>query len=346
MRSRRWARGVVVLALAVSLVFSVVAALGMGSVTVSPGTVLDVVLRRGHLVEGAQVTVIDDRIVWELRLPRVLAAAAAGSVLAQCGALLQATTRNELADPYLLGISGGASAGAVVALLTGWSLPGSGPAVGVSLAAFVGGMVALAAVLALATGRSGDLPPGRTVLAGVTVSQLAAAVTSTVIMVFADQDGVRMMLAWTFGSFAGVRAPAAWALSLLAVITAVACLWAARTMDAFAFGDLSAASLGVEVRRARWLVCVGCALVVAGTVAFAGPIGFVGLTVPHVLRRLVGVRHGVLLPACAVGGALLLLWADTVARTVGAGQEVPIGVVTALVGAPVMAILLRRRVAA
>ncbi|MBW3085473.1 Hemin transport system permease protein HmuU [Austwickia sp. TVS 96-490-7B] len=320
-----------------------VLALGAGAVAIPADRVVQVVLRRTWLIDGAQVGAIDDRIVWELRLPRVIAAVAVGAVLAQCGTVLQSVTRNDLADPYLLGISSGASVGAVAAVLNGWSLPGAGPVGAVTLAAFVGAIAGLLAVLALATGRAGDLPTGRTVLAGVAVAQVAGAIVSFAIMVLADHDTARLALSWTFGSFTGVRAGDAVALMVLAVLTTVGVTGMARTLDAFAFGEVTAQALGVDVRRTRWALLVGCALAAAGTVALVGPIGFVGLTVPHILRVLIGPGHAALLPASAVGGALLLLVADTVARTVASGQEIPVGVVTSLIGAPVLAVLLRRR---
>lgn len=331
------------LALVLLLLVSTIVVLGMGSVHLPPGEVLGVVTRRLGLTEGQDVTVVADRIVWELRLPRVLAAVAVGAGLSQCGCVLQALTQNELADPYLLGISSGAAVGAVCALILGWTVPGLAPGVAIGVTAFVGAIVALVLVLGLATGRSGSLPPTRTILAGVAVGQLAGAFTSFVVLVFGGTSGAREVLAWTLGSFAGVRTGSAVFVLGLAVVTVVALTAGARVLDAFAFGETSARALGISVEKVRWSLFIGCALVTAGTVAVVGPIGFVGLTIPHIMRLVVGPLHRVLLPLSAVAGGLLLLWSDTVARAAAPGREIPVGVVTALVGAPVLVVLLRRQ---
>ena len=206
--------------LAATLIATGVLVLGVGSVAIPAGDVLDVVLRRMWL-SHADVAPITDRIVWELRLPRVLAATAVGAGLALCGAALQALTGNDLADPYLLGISSGAALGAVGTIVLGWSVPGVSPGLTTSAGAFVGALVSLVLVLALAAGRSGDLPPARTILSGVAVAQLAGAGTSLLVMVFGDRQGARDVLAWTLGSFAGVRTVTAWVLVAGAVLAVI-----------------------------------------------------------------------------------------------------------------------------
>ncbi|MDO5628979.1 MAG: iron chelate uptake ABC transporter family permease subunit [Mobilicoccus sp.] len=331
------------LALSALLALSAITALGVGAATVPVADVIGVLARRLHLIAGENVTVLADRIVWQLRLPRVVAAAAVGAALALCGVVLQSLTRNELADPYLLGLSNGAAVGAVTVLVFGVGVGAATRGVAVGVGAFVGALAALALVLALATGRSGELPPSRTILAGVAVGQLAGAYTSLAIIVFGERDAARQVLTWTLGSFAGVRWPSALVLLALAVATTASVLWCARSLDAFAFGEVSARSLGVPVTTLRWTLLVGCALVTAGTVAVVGPIGFVGLTVPHIVRLLVGPGHAALLPLSALTGAVLMLAADTAARTVAGAQEIPVGVVTAAIGAPVLVWLLRRQ---
>lgn len=338
-------RGAAVLAvvLALLLLGSVLVAVGLGSVRLPPADVAAVVLRRMHLVAGDGVSAIDDRIVWQLRLPRVVATAAVGAVLALCGVVLQALTRNDLADPYLLGISSGAAVGAVLVLVFGVGLSSLALPAAMTLASFVGGLVALALVLAMATGRGGDLPPSRTILAGVAVAQLAGAFTSLAIMVFGERDLARQVLSWTLGSFASVRWTQALALLVLGLVAVLVLVAAAGVLDAFAFGDVSAQALGIPVTRARWTLLVLTALLTAGTVAVVGPIGFVGLTVPHLVRIVVGPTHRALLPLSALAGALRMVWADTLARTVREGEEIPVGVVTAVLGAPLLVVLLRRQ---
>ncbi|QFG69467.1 FecCD family ABC transporter permease [Ornithinimicrobium pratense] len=329
------------LALATLLLLSVVMVLGVGSVSVEARDVVHVVARRLHLVDGASVGVLEDQIVWQLRLPRVLAAAAVGAVLALSGAVMQSLLTNELADPFLLGISSGAAFGAVLALTFGVTVMGTG--LGVGVAAMLGAVVALGLVLALATSRSGALPPVRTILAGVAVAQLSGAGTSMLIMVFGSRDTARQVLAWTLGSFAGVRTRHAVVLVAVALLVVLCVLAAARTLDAFAFGETAARSVGVDVRRITWVLLVGSALAAAATVGVVGPIGFVGLVVPHLVRLVVGPGHRRLLPLAALTGALLMVWADTAARSLAPDREIPVGVVTAIVGAPVLIALLRRQ---
>lgn len=343
-RPARWQNRAVggVVVVSVMLGATVSLALMLGSVHVPVVSVWEVVGRRLG-VPGLDVSLLDDRIVWQLRLPRVLGAAATGAGLALCGAVLQSLTRNDLADPYLLGISNGAAVGAVSVIVLGVSFAGLVGTALVGAGAFVGALAALALVLTLASGRSGTLPPTRVVLAGVAVGQVCAAYTSFVVMMSGDHDAARRVLGWTLGSLAGIR----WngALVLVGLVVLEFCLVMAytRALDAFAFGEVAAGSLGVSVRRTRWTLMVATAVVTAGLVAFTGAIGFVGLVVPHLARLVCGPLHRTLLPLSAAGGALLLVLADTAARTVVPGQEVPVGVVTAAVGAPVFVWLLHRQ---
>lgn len=281
------------------------------------------------------LTEIQSAIVWQGRAPRVVAAGAVGAGLALAGAVMQAVTSNPLADPYLLGVSSGAAVGAVLVLVLGL-------AAALPVAAFTGALAALVLTLALATGRSGGLSPARTVLAGVAVAQAGSAVVSFVIFWSATGDSYREILAWLLGSFGGATWPDAAVAAGATAVVGVALLAQARTLDAFTFGDVSAASLGVNVTRTRWLLLGGAALLTGLLVSVAGAIGFVGLVVPHGVRLLVGEPHHRLLPLSALGGALVLLLADTGARTLFEPRELPVGVLTAALGAPVFALLLRR----
>lgn len=289
-----------------------------------------------HLGMGSTpLSALRDGIVWELRLPRILTAGAVGAGLALSGAVMQALTRNSLADPYLLGLSSGASLGAVAVLLLG---------IGVLLpvAAFVGAFAALVATLAIARA-AGRITPTSTVLAGVAVSALAGALTSLVIFWTATGDSYREILSWLLGSVAGARWPAV-VISLVALaVVGIPVLARSRVLDAFAFGDTAAAALGVDVQRTRWVLLVATALLTGAMVSVSGSIGFVGLVVPHAVRLLVGPRHRTLLPVSALVGAVFLIWADTLARSVFDPRELPVGIVTAIIGAPVFALLLMRR---
>jgi iron complex transport system permease protein len=276
-----------------------------------------------------------DGIVWELRIPRILTAACVGAGLALSGAVMQAVTRNQLADPYLLGLSAGASLGAVSVLLLG-------VAVLLPVAAFGGALGALAVTLGLA-GALGRITPTRTVLAGVAVSSLAGAITSFVIFWTVTGDSYRQILGWLLGSLSGARwsevAIASGALLIIGVPLALS----GRVLDAFAFGDTTAASLGVPVQGARWMLLAATALLTGAMVSVSGAIGFVGLVLPHAVRLVIGPGHRALLPLSALVGAVFLVWADTLARSLFDPRELPVGIVTALVGAPVFALLLARR---
>lgn len=289
----------------------------------------------GTAPEESPISAIREVIIWQGRAPRVLVAAAVGAGLSLAGAVMQSVTRNPLADPYLLGLSSGASLGAVLVLVFGVALA-------LPAAAFAGAMLALGLTLALA-GTRGGLSPGRTVLAGVAVAQGASALVSFAIFATVRGDSYREILTWLLGSVAGATwgsvAIAAGAVAVLGPMI----LGSARTLDSFAFGDVTAASLGVNVARSRWLLLTATALLTGAMVSVSGAIGFVGLVFPHVVRLLVGSSHRLVLPLAALGGAIFLTWADTLARTVFAPQELPVGIVTAAVGAPIFAWLLRRR---
>jgi iron complex transport system permease protein len=289
-----------------------------------------------HLGLGTSpLPLLRDGIVWELRLPRVLTAAAVGAGLAISGAVMQAITRNPLADPYLLGLSSGASLGAVSVLLLG-------AAVLLPLAAFLGSMLALGLTLLLASSL-GAITPTRTVLAGLAVSALASAITSLVIFWTVTGDSYREILGWLLGSLAGARWPAVAIAIIALVIAGIPILLTGRLLDAFAFGDVTAASLGVNVSATRWGLLAAAALLTGGMVSVSGSIGFVGLILPHAVRFLVGPGHRALLPLSALVGAIFLVWADTAARTLFDPRELPVGIVTAIIGAPVFALLLTRR---
>lgn len=332
---------VVGVSLVLALIATMALALGIGSVHVSVPTVIEVVARRMGL-EHLDVALIDDQIIWQLRMPRVLGAAATGAGLAVAGAVLQSLTRNDLADPYLLGISGGAAVGAVSVIVLGVSIAGFVGNTMITVGAFAGALLALVVVLMLATTRAGDLPPARTVLAGVAVGQIAGAYTSLIVMMVGQHDAARRVMSWTLGSLAGIRWTSAAFLMAVAVLAVIGIMAFASDLDAFAFGESAASSLGVSVNFVRWILLIATALLTASLVAFTGAIGFVGLVVPHLVRIVTGPLHRTLLPMSALTGAILMVWADTAARSLVSGQEIPIGVVTAVMGAPVFAYLLRR----
>lgn len=330
---RRVRVGAVALTLMAVLAASVILAVTWGPADISPGQVWQSLLARFGIGETGLST-LREGIVWELRMPRILAAAAVGAGLALCGAIMQAVLRNPLADPYLLGLSSGASFGAVSVIVLGLSLA-------LPFAAFAGSLAALLATLLLA-GAAGRLSTSRTILAGVAVSAVLGALTSLVIFWSATGDSYREILGWLLGSLAGVSWPTALLALVALFVIGMPLLLSAGTLDAFAFGDRSAASLGISVSRTRWLLLGATALLTGSLVAVSGSIGFVGLVVPHAVRLVVGAGHRALLPLSLLAGAIFLVWADTLARVVFDPRELPVGIVTALVGGPLFAALLMR----
>ncbi|WP_215453813.1 iron ABC transporter permease [Streptomyces sp. ATCC 21386] len=326
-----WSAGGAVLCLSVAL------AITIGPADIGVVDVWSTVV--AHLGWGhTELTPIRDGIVWNLRLPRTLLAAVCGAGLAVCGAVMQSLLRNPLADPFVLGVSSGASTGAVVVVVLG----AGGGALSVSGGAFLGAVASFGLVLLLSHTLGGTTD--RVVLVGVAAMQLFSALTSFIVMTAADAETTRAVLFWLLGSLSG----AGWTdvTVCLAVLVAVllVCLGHTHALDAFAFGQDAAASLGVSVARVRLVLLCATALLTAALVASAGAIGFVGLVLPHAARALTGSGHRRLLPASALAGAVFLVWVDTLARTVLDPQEVPVGVVTSLIGVPAfVAIMYRTR---
>jgi len=285
----------------------------------------------GHVVDP-----IDAGIVWSYRLPRTLVAAGCGAGLALSGVVLQALVRNALADPYLLGVSAGAGAGAVAVTILGLG----GGALGLSAGAFSGATLAFVLVALLARAAGGG--SAQLVLAGIAGSQLFNALTSFFIAKSANAEQARGIMFWLLGNLSGVRWPDVSLAAPAAGLGLLTCLWFARAMDAFSFGTSSAAALGVPVRRVQVVLIGATTLMTATMVSLVGSIGFVGLVIPHAMRFVVGPRHARLVPAAAMAGAVFLIAADITSRLLIPGQVVPIGVVTALVGAPGFALILLR----
>ncbi|KOG67052.1 ABC transporter permease [Streptomyces griseoflavus] len=339
--------------LLLALLVALTAAVSLGATDIAPGEVWSVVFRRLGGEPPRPGT--DDLIVWQLRVPRALLAALVGAGLGLVGTATQALVRNPLADPYLLGISNGASLGAVAAIVLGAGVMagtdgvfgaggafGLGGGLGLSLAAFAGAFTAFALVWTLAR-RGGGFAPLRLVLAGVGIGQFLAGFTSYLVLQAGDEQQTRGVLFWLMGSLGG----ATWgtlALPVLAVPAGLLVLQArARALNALTMGDETAASVGVDVVRLRRLLFVVTSLLTGVLVAVSGAIAFVGLMVPHLCRLIVGGDHRRLLPLAALTGALLLVVVDIVCRTAMDGQELPVGVVTALIGAPVLLYVLDRR---
>ncbi len=285
---------------------------------------------------GIELNRIHETVIWDYRLSRALVAAFCGAGLALSGAMMQSLLRNPLAEPYVLGISAGASTGAVAIVILNI---GAG-AISLSAGAFVGAFTAFFFVALLSNGTRGGAD--RTILAGVAASQLFNAATSYIVTTSGNAQQARDVMFWLLGSFGGVRWPEFMLVATIVGFGFAACLLYARVLDAFAFGDEAASSLGVNVGRARIALFALTAIITATIVSMVGTIGFVGLVVPHAARFVVGPLHIRLLPACAIAGAIFMVLADIVSRILIPQQVLPIGVVTALVGVPFFSIILYR----
>ena len=280
-------------------------------------------------------------IVTEIRAPRIALTLIIGAGLGLSGALLQGTLRNPLADPGIIGVSASAALGAVVAVALGAAYSTWLAAMGATVA----GIAGRALVMWIARSASGRTEVVTLVLGGVAVTAFAAAVLSLVVAV-SDTAGARSATFWTTGSLALATWPGVWSTLPFLALAAILAIIVGRDLDVLALGDRSAWAAGVDVDRTRMLALGAAVLAVSAGVAVVGVIAFVGLVVPHAVRMLIGPRHGGLLLGSALAGALLLLIADTIARTVVSPVELPLGVVTAVIGAPVFVVLLRRTRAA
>lgn len=282
------------------------------------------------LTGAAPANVAD--LVWELRLPRALTAFGVGGLLAVAGVLMQVLLRNPLADPYILGTSGGAAVAALSAMLLGW---GSGM---VNLAAFAGAMGATVLVFSVAQG-TGSWTPARLLLTGVVLAAGFSAAT-TLLLALTPEQNLRGMLFWLMGDLSFAYSPLS-SLVLLALL-GVGGVLAARHLNVLARGDLQAAIVGLPVGGFRFAIFAATSLAVAVSVTTVGVIGFIGLVVPHLVRLLAGSDHRIVLPASALGGGSLLVIADTLARTLAAPRQLPVGALTAALGVPFFLFLMSR----
>jgi len=325
-------------ALGIALVALAVVSAGIGQLRVPPAEVIGSVLHRLGLDLGPMPTHPNgDAALWTIRFPRVVMAALVGAALATGGALMQGVFGNPLAEPGIVGVSSGAAVGACVVIVFGLTFAGPWT---VAVLAFVGGLVTT--LLVYATAREG----GRTevvtlVLTGVAVNAVAGAALAFLTFL-GDTQAREQIVFWQLGSLNGTRWPYVAVVAPLVLVGIAGAAVVARRLDLLALGERSARHLGLDVERLRLLCVVLVALLTAAAVAFCGIIAFVGLVVPHVVRMLVGPGHRVLVPASALGGAVLLLGADLVARTAVAYADLPIGMLTALVGGPFFFWLIRR----
>jgi len=315
-----------------ALLVSMCLSLGLGSADVGPARAAESFWKA--LSSGAADSP-SDRIVLEIRLPRTILAVLIGALLSLSGLIMQAFFRNVMAEPYLVGVSSGAALGAVLAMLLGWSFS-IGWFSTVPLAAFVfaAGTVLL---VYLINRRKSGLQTGGLLLSGIAIASAASAVVA--LLLVTSEHSIQQVLFWLLGSLAAARWEHVALVAPYAVLGLGITLALARDLDLLLWGDLTGASLGVEVTRTRTWLLAAASLMAAACVAVAGVIGFVGLMVPHIARSLTGAGHRRLIPLAMILGGLLLLWADVLARTLSAPAELPLGAITAIVGAPFLVYL-------
>jgi iron complex transport system permease protein len=325
---RRPSAGAFATGLGAAALLAALAGVAVGASRIAPADLVAALLRRGGGTAQA--------IVWTLRLPRVVLGFVVGGTLAVAGAALQALVRNPLADPYLLGLSGGAGLGAVLALAAGltsaWVLPA---------AAFAGALAATLVVYRLALVAGGALDSRVLLLGGVVVGAFAGALVLGLLSV-SEATRLKTATLWLMGGLGGVGWPGILALAVYSAPALAVLVAEARALNLLALGEEAALHLGADVARTKRRVFLAASLLTAASVAAAGIIGFVGLVIPHAIRLVRGHDHRALLPAAFVLGGAYLVVADLLARTAFAPLELPVGVVTAVVGVPIFALLLRR----
>ncbi len=342
-KSTRLKKSVLIISLVLLLFISIMAAVVLGAASISFKSVLDALLSPlpflANLFKGIDTPDIQRGIIISLRLPRVVQAAVVGASLAVAGAVFQGLFRNPMADPYVLGVSSGAALGAVLAMLTGGALFFAG-FTAVPLFAFAGGILTITLVYYIS--RVGKAVPVMTLLlAGIAVSAFLSALVS--LLTYFSGEKLHQVVFWMMGGVGGATWSRITAM-LPYVIVGFACIYHyAGELNVLLLGEETARHLGVDTERVKKILLAAASLLVAAAVSTSGIIGFVGLVVPHFIRLAIGPDHRILLPASALLGASLLIIADTVARNIIAPAELPVGIITAMVGAPMFIYLLKKR---
>lgn len=328
-----WVAACIVLLILLAL--SIVTAVTYGTMALPMGQVYQTILEGPFSDESAVRSV-----VWLIRLPRLILAGAVGMGLSVSGVVMQAIVKNPLADPYVLGVSSGASLGATAAILMNFGLLLGGNAVGIM--GFAGAFAASLLVVALANigSRASSV---KLLLAGTAVSAICSACSNFMIYLTNQDDALRAVVNWTMGSFAS----ADWSSNgvIWAVVLVVSLFfWTQhRTLNLMLLGDESAVTLGTDLHKWRLIYLLAGALMVGFSVYKAGMIGFVGLVIPHMVRMLFGNDHKKLIPICGLTGGIFLIWADVLSRIIIPGVEIPVGILTSLVGAPMFIYLMARK---
>jgi len=333
----------VLLVVMIFLLFaSITLSVMIGPVSIRPDIVWKIALSNLPYLDSyveMEWTKPQGQIIWEIRFPRVLLGAVVGAGLAVVGVAIQALVRNSLADPYILGVSSGASVGATLVIILGaFSLFGH---YALSFAAFTGSLLSVILVFFLSQ-VGGRITTARLLLAGIAISMILSAVTSFIVLSAPREEGIKTALIWMMGSLAGAKWEYLTIPTLFVLIGTLALLLQFRTLNLLLMGEETASTLGINVESFRKFLIILTALLTGVIVAVSGAIGFIGLMIPHIVRLMVGSDHRRVLPISALLGAIFMIWADVTARLVLAPEELPIGIVTAICGGPFFIWLLRR----
>ena len=323
----------------VLVVISILIATTIGIIDIPVSQIGLIIASKLGFISDSVVDISFTEIIWELRLPRVLLATFSGAGLALCGTVMQASVQNPLAEPYILGTAAGASLGAVCAILFGSSSVFLG--LGVSFWAFVGAIVATIIVLSL-SGKDNSVSAVRLVLAGAVVNALFGALANFIVYIANDAEGMRNAAFWTMGSLASARWDVIWLPIAAVCVVAVFFLFRIRQLNAMLLGEEAAITLGIDLAKERRIYLILTALLTGIIVSVCGVFGFVGLIVPHVVRMLWGNDHRYLLPRSLFAGAIFVIFADVLSRILLSSGDLPIGIITAIVGAPLFMHLLFR----
>lgn len=314
----------------VILIFSIILSVTFGSVQIHPIDVFEIIKSNLLGLESILPESMNE-IVWGIRLPRVLMGAIVGAGLGVIGVCMQSLVQNPIADPYILGISSGASLGATLYILTGLPMMFSG--LGIKGFAFIGSITSTIIVYNISK-LGGKPTPVKFILAGTAISAIFSSITNLIVMRSDNKEGIKDVMFWTMGRLSGARWDDLLLITIIVGAGIILLMYQYRNMNVLLMGDESATTLGLKIDYVRKFLMIISSLLTAVIVCVAGSIGFVGIMIPHIVRYLVGSNHKRLLPMTALVGAIFLIWADVLARTIAIPEEIPIGIITSITGAP------------
>jgi iron complex transport system permease protein len=332
-------KSIILLVLVAFLIASILITSTIGASNISLSEVIQITINK--LTFGTTSNLQNEAIIWNVRVPRVLASVFVGCILSITGTAIQGVFRNPLADPSIIGISAGAALSAAVAIVLfqqiifSFTIGGLGL---LSVITFIGSFITAIIVFKISQHQK-KTDVATMLLAGIAINAFAGAIMGFIIYL-SDDSQLRTITFWTMGSLGGILWKHVLLLAICAIVAVVTFIGLGKSLNALALGESEANLIGVNTEKIKRKIVIVTALVIGVTVAFCGMIGFIGLVVPHIIRLVVGADHRFLIPASALGGSLLLIWADTLSRTIVAPAELPIGIITALIGAPLFLYLL------